>query len=798
MHQRRERRNGGRVLGVVIESEDVRSRKALQALSALTRETFRSRGFDVSMWPRDVRELLKGVGTVSRIVRFDSFNEEHVFVIADCGEFDVLMGVSSRREVNVPGDSSGNLATNVFLEVLSLPDPTDPSRPMYGEVGTEDLSRLWRNDVGAAHVQAHSSEWDLVLWSRVDRLDYLEHGTSLMGLLKGNQSSTAATAIVASGSKHKATAHIDGQLKYALGQTHPLLRINPLTRRFDGYNESVVGALRRAVELLRSGASWDEAAEVVGGLIPALQAQQEPDHDFDDSRIRTRERRNKDRAARGQKELALRHHADGTANADYRPETICDLRDPGDRLRSLLVKGPTVPRKDSASIKRRIDVDLDGISPADAFLEFYTTGVYRRLVKDQELSNSRLARYKWVEFDLGMTADGNPVLSLEDAAFLRGLRSGGVGVGSWGNNPLTGVFEVDQPVPLFTAAGYLDPSKGRFRVRSGGSDSERGLRIWFEPIGAVAHSKECVALGWLPSSEIGPLVAKLLVDALERGGEAATFRLEHRLVRADPSVAAKQSLAELERRHQATAVRLTDPELSIRTLAALKQELAAIELALDDAEMALAEALETANEKVPRHRGEFEITNLVELAAIVGAGVPVPPHVAERAARLLRSFLPNARLILEPSSATVRVEACLALPGVGGTLNVPVIGRTPNRSTDRWVAGVAGRWWELRNVPHATLMQERGLATPPGEGTRWREPVAERLADHARSVGRPLRGMNVARLIVRCDDPVVLGRIRDAIDTGEADPALHEFLYEGPDEPKGRPWAAAAASLFES
>lgn len=42
----RERRNGGRLLGVVIESGDDRNRRALQALSTVTRETFGG------AWPR--------------------------------------------------------------------------------------------------------------------------------------------------------------------------------------------------------------------------------------------------------------------------------------------------------------------------------------------------------------------------------------------------------------------------------------------------------------------------------------------------------------------------------------------------------------------------------------------------------------------------------------------------------------------------------------------------------------------------------------------------------------------------
>lgn len=139
-----ERRNGGRLLGVIIESGDVGSRKALQSLSLLTRETFRSRGHNVDRWPKDVKALLTGVGGSRRIVQFDDKGEEHVFVLADCGDFDLLVGVGSRRSVNVPRIRTGNLASNILLDLLATPDPTATWRPLYGEIGAENDARIWR------------------------------------------------------------------------------------------------------------------------------------------------------------------------------------------------------------------------------------------------------------------------------------------------------------------------------------------------------------------------------------------------------------------------------------------------------------------------------------------------------------------------------------------------------------------------------------------------------------------------------------------------------------------------------
>jgi hypothetical protein len=796
MSHARERRNGGRLLGVVIESGDVRSRKALQALSAVTRETFGARGLDISAWPADVLELLGGVGSISRFVRTDTHGEQHVFALADCGEFDLLVGVSSRREVNVPGLRSGNLATNVLLEVLALPDPSDATRPRYGQLGAEDLNRVWRSDVGVAHVQAWARDWDLVLWSRSDYLDYLVPGTAFMGTMRGNQAAEQATSVVVNGSKHKAAAHRDGKLKYARGQTHPLIRVHAVTRQILGYDEDVVDAIRDAVRLLRGGASWDEAALAVGSRIPATQAQQEPDEDHDGAHTRTRSARNALRAAQDLPELPLRFLPDGSPNPDYRPESILDLNRPGERLKTLLVWGPSVSARDAASIAGRVDADLDGVAPDDSFHELYASGTYRRLVKDQTLSNSAVVRYGWVALELGPTADGSFVLTADDILFLRKFRTGRTGTGSWGNNPLTGVFRVEQPTPLYTRSGWLDPANGTFRARSGSTDGTRGLRIWFEPPGATPHSAKCRALGWIPNAEIGPAVAQMLIEAVTEDHQLAEFRFDHPALRDDPAAAPKKTVADLERRHEATAICLADPDLTAMTIAALKRELTAVEQQLAHARSALEVAEATARSAPSTHDDEFDISDLAQLAAILQAAVPVPPRVAERAARLLRTMLHDPRLILEPRTAQVQIAATLVLHSEQGQISIPVRGHVANRSSDPWVAGVAGMWWEQRTVPFVCLMAEHGLAS--NSGTRWHEPVVQRLLAEATNRGRPLRGPNLAALLVRCDDPASLARIRAAIDTGGGAEDPCPLLFDGPDIRRGTPWKSVAGTLLST
>jgi hypothetical protein len=741
-----------------------------------------------------VRSLLDGVGASNRIIRTDAHGEQHVFVTIDCGDVDLLVGVSSRREMNVPGQLTGNLATNVLLEVLTYPDPHDRTRPLYGEIGAEDLSRLWRNDVGVAHVQTHARNWDLILWSRSDFLDYLVPGTAFMGAIRGNQAAEQATALVVNSSKHKATAHREGKLKYARGQTHPLINVHPVTREILGYNEPVVAALREAVQLLRSGASWDEAAAAVGGRIPAPQAQQEPDFDPEGARPRTRAARNERRRAQGRPELPLKFLPDGSPNPDYQPETILDLDRPSERLQELLLKGPTVPVRDAESIRLRIDDDLEGIAPEDAFHELYLTGVYRRLVKDQEVSNHVVTRYRWEALHLGPTADGEPVLTRTDVEFLRSFRSGKAGTGSWGNNPLTGVFHVEQSTPLYTRSGWLDPTSGMFRARSGVNGGERGIRIWFEPHGSTPHSGGCRAVGWVTNTDLGPAIAAMLIDAVTGDFELAQFRFDHPALRENPVATATRALREAEARHETTALRLADPDLPSLTVETLKRHIGTLAAQVDDARAALALAEQQQHDQ-QTHNDTFDISDLAGLAALLQAAVPVPPNVAERSSRLLRTLLHNPTLTLEPATASIRITATLMLSSSAGQLAIPVSTTVRNRSSDPWTAGVAGMWWERRTVPFAELMTEHGLATTPSSASRWHQPVAERLLEHARLNGRALRGPNLAKLVVRCGDPAVLQALRNAIDGQEAGRAMSDFLFSGPDIAANAAWSKAVEML---
>jgi hypothetical protein len=288
----------------------------------------------------------------------------------------------------------------------------------------------------------------------------------------------------------------------------------------------------------------------------------------------------------------------------------------------------------------------------------------------------------------------------------------------------------------------------------------------------------------------------MLIEAVTGDHELAEFRFDHPALRDDPVAAPKKAAADLERRHESTAIRLADPDLSAMTIAALKRELASVEQQLALARSVLEVAEATAQSAPSTHDDEFDISDLAQLAAILQAAVPVPPRVAERAARLLRTMLHDPRLVLEPRTAQVQIAATLMLHSEQGQISIPVRAHVANRSSDPWMAGVAGMWWEQRTVPFAHLMVEHGLAS--SSGTRWHEPVVHRLLAEAASRGRPLRGPNLAALLVRCDDPASLAKIRAAIDAGGCAEGPCPLLFDGPDIRRGTPWKSVAGTLLST
>ncbi len=79
------RRNGGRMLAVVLYSADNKGLTGLRDLLLTTVDILKMRGFSTDKCPSDVLLALSGVGVKDRRVQFDDDGEEHVFVVCECG-----------------------------------------------------------------------------------------------------------------------------------------------------------------------------------------------------------------------------------------------------------------------------------------------------------------------------------------------------------------------------------------------------------------------------------------------------------------------------------------------------------------------------------------------------------------------------------------------------------------------------------------------------------------------------------------------------------------------------------------
>jgi hypothetical protein len=89
-----------------------------------------------------VKAVLDGtVPSIARYVESDDRGDIHVFTLLNVGDHDLLVGVSSRRKLNVKGVGSGNLATNVLLDVLDTRDP-ERNEPIYGVIGNRSVPHL--------------------------------------------------------------------------------------------------------------------------------------------------------------------------------------------------------------------------------------------------------------------------------------------------------------------------------------------------------------------------------------------------------------------------------------------------------------------------------------------------------------------------------------------------------------------------------------------------------------------------------------------------------------------------------
>src|SRR5690606_17024269 len=132
--------------------------------------------------------------------------------------------------------------------------------------------------------------------------------------------------------------------------------------------------------------------------------------------VRSRTRRNEERQRAGKSPVPLKLLADGSPNPAYRPETILDLPDPGAALRSAFLGGAGLGGRARQQMLDQVDSRLGGLHPDDTTLELLATGVFRRLVIDQDASNRTIRRYSYISYRLPpfeVHDDGSPVYVLD-------------------------------------------------------------------------------------------------------------------------------------------------------------------------------------------------------------------------------------------------------------------------------------------------------------------------------------------------------------------------------------------------
>ena len=287
-------RNHGRDLVAVIESVDGPNYHNTQDLNRVTREWIGSNfELDLSTWPEQVRAVMEGDVRDTRFLqRRDDLGHIHRFALVDCGDYDVLYGVSSRRAVNAIGQRSENVATNLLLDLLT-PDRTGKGLPVapYGRVLAYLLSRLWRTQITAAHMQTTCKEWVIVACSARGTYDPRLPGSAVTGAVFGVMDAEDANLLVAKSSMHRRVAHEAGYCKYAASKTHVAIAIDRQTRKMS-YNRDVATRLRTIAREYIAGASWAEVAQEHASGLPSHVLRQEPDFTRGGGKGKSRSERN--------------------------------------------------------------------------------------------------------------------------------------------------------------------------------------------------------------------------------------------------------------------------------------------------------------------------------------------------------------------------------------------------------------------------------------------------------------------------------------------------------------------------
>lgn len=804
----RQRRNSGRTLVVVIESSDNGDVDALSALNLLTLDRFRSTypEHDDSLWPTDVAALLDGTGAARRWVRTDDGDEIHTFVLADCNTYDVLIGVSSRRARNVAGERSDNVASNTLLELLEQLD--EEGRAVYGTLHARYSNRLFRHEVGGMMVIDVCRDWDIVIETEDLRYDPTTDPIPYAAAMTVVQNAAAATHLVKNSAAHKHNALPGGVNKWSRTTTTPILWEHPETRQLS-WDPNVVDAIRSTVQLLRDGLSWAECADAVGDLIPSYPLRAEPDVGSANSKTSTRTERNRDRINEGRPPVELKYHQDGSPNPNYRPESVLDLPVQGQALRTLLLRGANVSGDVRSAVAAQLETQLGGLHPDETTLELLSTGVFRRLVKDQGASNRSRDIYKYISFQLPpfeVDDEGNEhfPLTFADVEYLRTHRTGRSNPGPKGTLPLIGIFSAELEGPVLTDSGTIQPSKSPNAVhrKLDGTDlvgtmswraakSKQGNSI-YRVIFAGPGLRGNVVVGVVPADLMHRSVVEAVSSALESNPTSATFDARYRshLPGGAELAAAERAVDSADSDFKGAVNALAENDLSPRIRAMLKEKADAAERQLDQAQQAFDEAsagmLTTNIDTVP-------LDNLIDVLAAVELPHPLDPGIAARIQRRIADIMRDPKILVDPHTQQLRWSAVIELRAESGLMmRLPVGGVVPNSCDNVWLAWPAGTMWTRRcTIFDAIAAHDLSASKQPSSVSRWRRRVERRLLAESDVRGVSWRGPNAVNLFARSPYEAItqvgfaiaLAESTDRYDPDLVDAVQRTFFGDGPDLP---------------
>lgn len=744
------RRNSGRVLAVVIESTMEDDLDGLLARTAAL--LVRSRLVAARpLFPKT--ENLRNTGFPCLA------SKDEWLTFHDFGEFDLLVGVASRRRRDVDARAD-NRVVQKLLEVIQTPSDDGV---LYGTIVVAEFDRAVRTRVGEAYLTQALKDWDIRLALPEGIRDPVGDPNFEQNQMQdGHHAQEGATAMIRRTTTAKAAWHEAGRASYSPGATHPMIFIHPETKEMSWALE-VVGAFRQAVRLRLKGATWADVAAEVGHLIPSRALQQRPDT--------KRAADNKQRLKIGLAALELKFLETGRPNPRYQPETVADERMPSSALRGFLLNHNFSATE--AELAPYVDTDLDGVDVRQARFDFLVNGIYRRLVKDATRSNHRSTRFMWVPLDLGPVDKRGGVLTTEefDAIWPKpGTNQSRRGATSYAY--LQGIFVADQPTRFYSEDGWVDPAQQRliFRTRFKSNEETYVLgvaqvRSHGIEVGPTLGKVDAQALHLDVKREIERVLSKSSVP-VETGW---VLRVQQR--RADDR-SQERRVAHAEALLRRALEDYSQPHLSDRQRAMLR-------VICDEREAELSQLLEgrvAATSGKPsdadRPDGLWQVGSTIDLVAVLGSNRKFSKHATRAIQATARAALQDARVWIDAEAGLVRWTAQLTLPSDDqARLQTTIGGALPNRTTDRWLqpTSIERSWWSaVTDHIEPTIRPGIGSDMAGIASVAQVRKIALRIEREASAAGVILR-QGIANMIVACPDWQT-PRTMTGLATGTLDP----------------------------